>query len=144
MKRDFNEQICDLDGTPVRSGATVESLMQAFSNIAPMLPDEMFKQLQEEINKAAGKPLTFGSACVASLMGAYEDEKGLSDDARLTRMELARRIHKGGVQEITPKDRDIIKPLVKKRFAGILVPVLVSELLEKEAVESRPALESVG
>jgi hypothetical protein len=134
MKRNFDEVITDLDNEPVRVGMTPDTIAAALAAFWPKLTPEQGKALNEEITKAAGKPLTLGGACVGALMGAYQGEENLDDMMRLTRMELARKIHKGGVLEIEPKDRDLIKPLLKKKWAGILVPVTAAELLEKEPV----------
>jgi len=135
VKRDFSVIVCDLDGEPVRLGAGMETIMAAVNEVFPKLTPEMQKLLNETIVKHAGKELTFGAACVGALMGAYEDERSLDDDTRFKRMELARKIHNGGVVEIEPKDRDLIKPLLKKRYNGILVPVTVAELLETDLKE---------
>ena len=135
MKRDFDAKILDLDGEPVRLGMTVEAIAKAIATFLPKLTPEQATAFNAELEKQAKKPLTLGSACVTVLMGGYADEQNLDAGKRIERMELARRIHKGGVQDIEPKDRDLIKPLLIKGFSGILIPVVCAELLEKDAPE---------
>ncbi len=133
MKRNFDEVILDLDGIPVRCEASPQTLLAAINDVWPQLAPDIQTALGKALDAHAGPALTLRTACLGALMGAYEDERNLSDDERMARMELARRIHKGGVQDIEPKDRDRIKPLLKKRYIGILVPVVAAELLETEA-----------
>ena len=134
MKRDFSAQILDLDDQPVRVGATVESLSQAIAAMLPKLSAEQVKEFDAALSAAAGKALTLASACSSALLAAHQDESNLGDDERIARMELARKIHKGGVIDITATERDRIKPLLKKRFGGILIPVVAGELLETAPV----------
>jgi hypothetical protein len=134
MKRDFDRLIVDLDGQPVRLGQSMETLQSVVNAMWPKLSPELQKEFSDAMDKHMNVPLTLGSACVGALMGAYDDERNLGDDERMSRMELARRIHKGGIQDIEPKDRDRVKPLLRKRYMGILVPVVCAELLEVEAV----------
>lgn len=138
MKRNFDQELADLDGKPVRLGITQEGFVAVFDRMLPKLPEELQKEFNEELAKVGTAPLTFKDVCIAVLMSAFEDEQKLDDTARMSRMELARRIHKGGIQEITPKDRDLIKPLVKKKFGGILIPVITAEFLEEEYVPPTP------
>lgn len=136
MKRNFDEPILNLDGEPVRLGASAETLACVINAIWPKLTVELQKDVQAALDKEAGKPLTLGSACIGALLTVYQGEENLDDSARLTRAELARRIHKGGVIDIEPKERDLVKPLLRKKYAGsILVPVVAGELLEKDAAE---------
>ena len=58
----------------------------------------------------------------------------MDDAVRLARMTLAVKINAGGIVDIEPAERDLIKPLLKKKWAGsILVPVVAAQLLEKDA-----------
>ncbi len=141
MKRNFDEPILDLDGEPVRQGASAESFARAINHIWPTLTAEQKKVLEAALDKEAGKPLTLGAACVSALVNVYQGEENLDDSARLTRAELARKLHKGGVIDVEPKDRDLIKPLLRKRYAGsILIPVIAGELLEKDAAAALAAV----
>ena len=139
MKRNFDLPILDLDGKPVRVGLDQNTMQQALNQIFPKLSPELQQEFNDALEKFAGAPLTFGKACVSILLGAYEDEKNLDDSKRLSRMELARRINKGGVQEVTPNDLDTVKALVTKRYGGVLVPVTIKEMWEQEAEEASSA-----
>ena len=140
MRRNFDELIRDLDGEPVRVGASAQSLAKAINAIWPKLSAEVQQELAKAMDEAAGKPLTLGYVCVSVLMGAYQDEQALGMDERIKRAELARRINKGGVQDVTVDDLTKIKPLLIKGFNGILVPVVAGELLEKDAPASLTAI----
>ncbi len=133
MKRNFSAVVTDLDGQAVKAGPTVDGVLRAVNTVWADIPADVQTKLAEAIEKEAGKDLTLSSVCTSALMGVYDDDKNISDDERVARMELARRIHKGGVVDIEPKDRDRIKPLIKKRFGGILIPVVSCELLEQDA-----------
>lgn len=143
MKRNFDEQILGLDGEPVRLGMTVEVIARAIATFLSQMTPEQTAAFNAILDKQAKKPLTFGASCVTVLMGAYQDESGLPLPERAKRMELAIRINKGGVQEITPEDRDMIKPLLIKGFMGILIPVVCAELLEKDAPKPLPEVADV-
>ncbi len=132
MKRNFDEQILGLDKQPVRAGASLQSIAKAISVIWPKLSTELQKELGAAMATEAGKPLTLGAACVSVLMGAYHDEQSLPLPDRAKRMQLALRLNDGGEQDLTPEERDMIKPLLIKGFGGVLIPVVVAEMLEKE------------
>ncbi len=135
MKRDFSEQIIDLDGEPVRAGMSLETFARALNTVFPFLPKEGQEALNKALEKEAGKPMTLGSACVGALMTVYEGEQNMDDGVRLARMTLAVKINAGGVIDLEPADRDLVKPLLKKKWAGsILIPVVAARLLEKEPV----------
>jgi hypothetical protein len=139
MKRNFDEVILDLDGEPARMGQTVESFAIALNTIWPKLSPELQKEFNDAADKFMGKGLTLASACVGALMGVYTGEETMDDTVRINRMDLARKLHKGGVIDIDPtKERDLVKPLLKKKYAGsVLIPVVAWELLEKEPKESK-------
>lgn len=135
MKRDFSEQILDLDESPVRPGSSLEAFARALNAVFPFLLKESQDALNTALEKEMGKPMTLGSACVGALMGVYQGEENMDDGARLARMTLAVKINKGGVVDIEPDERDLVKPLLKKKWAGsILIPVVAAQLLEKEPV----------
>ena len=134
MKRNFDEQILDFDGKPTM----IQPPLQGFQNALNAIWNKLSPELQDQFNKALEKeqtPLTLGKACVIVLTQQYQSEQELDLLKRMDRAELARRIHKGGVQEITPADRDLIKPLITKGLVGIMTPVIVAELLEKDVPE---------
>ena len=133
LKRNFDDLIRDLDGESIKTGASVEGLQAAINVIWPKLSPELQIEFQTAADKMMGEGLSLGKAAVACLLGVYEDEKTLDDSKRLARMELARKIHKGGIIDITPEERDLVKSLVTKRYAGILVPVVIKEMMETEA-----------
>lgn len=135
MKRNFDEQILDLDNEPVRRDASLEAFTRALNAVFPFLPKESQDALNTALEKEMGKPLTLGSACVSALMTVYQGEEKMEDSVRLARMDLAVKINAGGVLDIEPDDRDLIKPLLKKKWAGsILIPVVAARLLEKDAL----------
>jgi len=146
MLRNFDEVILDLDGEPARVGQTVEGFAAALNVIFPKLSPELQKEFNDAADKFMGKGLTLSSACVGALMGVYQGEENMEDTMRMNRLELARKLHKGGVIDIDPtKGRDVIKPLLKKKYAGsILIPVVAGELLEKEIPAEPQPLKSVA
>lgn len=133
MQRDFDQQIFDLDGEPTRIGASAPAFQKAINKIFPKLSSELQKEFITAFDAECGKPLTFGQACVIVLTQQYQSEQELDLIKRMDRAELARRIHKCGVQEITPADRDLIKPLITKGLVGIMTPVIVAEMLETDS-----------
>lgn len=141
MKRNFDEKILDLDGMPVIVGSSVAVLLRALDSVLATLPADLKQSFTDAIAAQAGRPLTLATACSSALMGAYDDERLLDASTRIKRMELARKVHAGGIVDITPEDRDMIKPLLMKCFAGILVPVVAGELLEKDAAVKADAKE---
>lgn len=132
MKRNFDDEILDLDGQPVRAGATRDALNLAIQMALGKLPNASREVLAQALDKAAGAPLTLKAACLSALLAVYEDERQLAPEEKVKRMELARKLYKGGILEISPAERDTLKPLINKCFAGVLVPVVACELLEKE------------
>lgn len=133
MKRNFDLPILDLDNEPARIGQTVETVVAALNSIWSKLSPELQKEFNDTADKLMGKGLTLASACTGALMGVYQGEENMDDTVRMSRLELARKLHKGGIVDIEPKERDLIKPLLKKKFAGsILIPVVAAELLEQD------------
>lgn len=137
MKRDFDVKICDVYGKSIRIGQSLENTVAALNVIWPRIP----AGLQEEFNaalKAQGadhEDLTLKAACVMALTGAYEDERNITFEEADARITLARKLVRGGIIDIEPKDRDRIKPLIRKKFGGVVIPVVASELLERDVVE---------
>ncbi|MGP1675937.1 MAG: hypothetical protein ACTS6J_02110 [Burkholderiales bacterium] len=136
MKRNFSETILDLDGDPVVLGLSMEAFTRALNAAFQFLPKASQDALNTALEKEARKPLTLGAACVGALMSVYEGEQTMDDSVRLARMMLAVKINAGGIVDIEPVERDLIKPLLKKKWAGsILIPVVAAQLLEKDAPE---------
>lgn len=132
MKRDFSAPILDLDGEPISLGLTPQAITRALDTVIADIPAEVVARLKVAIEKETGKPLTLGSVVVQALMAPHKGEEDLGGDERIARMELARKVNKGGTIEISAADRDRIKPLVKRLFQGPLVYVTASELLEQD------------
>jgi hypothetical protein len=134
LKRNFDEPICDIDGNPIRLGQTMEALLFAINAIWPRIPSG----LQDEFNAALktqnvdDAQLTLRIACVRALVGAYADEDNLAPEEAIKRMDLARKVNVGGIIEIEDTERDKMKALIRKRFGGVVIPVVAGELLEKD------------
>lgn len=134
LKRNFDEPLRDIDGNLIRLGQTLETVLAALNTIWPRIPAE----LQTDFNvaaKASGMDeaeLTLRIACVRALTCAYTDEQNLEAEEAIKRMDLARRINAGGVIEIEDTERDKMKTLIRKRFGGVVIPVVAGELLEKD------------
>jgi hypothetical protein len=132
MKRDFSSPILDLKGKPVPNQPTVDAYARAVASLASKLSPELMEQFEADVARESSV-LTLGDVCVAVLQHAYEDERTLDLSTRTKRMKLAMKLVDGGEQEITPEERDLIKPLlVKGVYGGPLVPVRASDLLETE------------
>ena len=132
MKRDFDAAIRDLNKEAVRAGATLEVAMAAINAAWPVMSSKARTVFNGALQKATGAPPTLRMVCISALMAAYPDEPNLSADEAIKRMALARRVHRGGVIEIAPEERDLMKQLIRKRYGGVLIPVVAGELLEAE------------
>ncbi len=132
MKRNFDAKILDLKGEAVKTGVTMEALMSAIKAIFPKLPEAVQDEYNAIVTAKMMEPLTLAAASVTALMSPYEDERTLDMSARVKRMDLARKLVSGGVVDMTIDELAMIKPLLIKAFAGPLVPVVASELLEKD------------
>lgn len=140
MKRNFSKEITNLSGVAMTEGASLESVLAAVRSVWPALSTEVRDQFDKALKDVGAKPLTLAAACCTALLGAHEDERSLAGDVRSKRYRLAGKIHGGGVVEITADERDMIKPLLFKTYAGSLVPVVAADLLEGEGVkEDAPA-----
>lgn len=132
MKRDFSREIKDLDDNPIYLPATPEQLARSLLAIRNKVPDDVKAEIDELIHTELAKPLTLAVVCVNALTGAYGGEEGLPPEDRAKRMALARKLHKGAVVDVTLDELSLIKPLITKRYSGIIIPVIASELLELE------------
>lgn len=100
MKINFSIEIEDLEGNPIP---------------------------KSETNKTNA---TVGSCCINALMASYEDEKGLSGDDKVKRLNLAQKIHSDKSEyEYTAEDVVLLKKLVGKAYAPLVVG-RVYEVLE--------------
>ncbi len=134
VKRNFDEPLRDIDGNPIHVGQTVERVTAALNAIWPRIPGDLQKEFNDEL-KALGveaEQLTLRIACVRALTGAYPDETNIAADEAIKRVDLARKVNAGGIIEIEDTERDKMKMLVRKRYGGVVIPVVAGELLEKD------------
>ena len=98
MKVDFSQVISDLDGNPVK--------------------DE----------EAQGTPLTLGAACLKAIRTPLQEDQGLLGEPAFKRLELARKIKKGGEQEIDPEDAVLIRNRAPKVWIIDIAGVVYEKL----------------
>ena len=141
MNRNFSAKLQDLNGQDIHVNGDFNRLFNIILKLLPRLPPELAAELMEEVKSDAGQPLDLAEVAVGALISAYEDEKtSLTDTDRVGRMELARRLHKKGVVDVSTAEIELIKKLVTKRFGGVMIPVLTTELLNAEpAQDVKPA-----
>ena len=132
MKRNFDLPILNLDGKPVLSGVNVDTVLAAITEFLPSLTTDQQDAFSKILESKSLEPMTLRSTSIGAIMGNYDEDKNLSDEKRIARLELARKIFVGGLIEITPAERDEIKRLLPKKWAGVLVPVVAGELLEQD------------
>lgn len=140
IKRDFGAEILDLDGRPVRAGASVNGFMNAIGKIWPDLTAEQKDKFQKVLDEETGKPLTLGRAAADALTEPLRGEENLEGSEKVARFGLALMVNGPGVVEINTEQRDKIKACVNKRFAGALIVGRVFELMEKEVPQPEAAL----
>lgn len=131
--RNFSAPILDIHNNPVRPGPSAEAMTRAINRVAPEMPADLQAKLAEAINAECGQPLTLADVAVESLMTPYQGEDQLPMTERLQRMKLAQKLVEGGEVDITPDERERIKTLAIKRYAGPLVPCRIEEMLEEGA-----------
>lgn len=108
MKFDFDQVITDLDGTPIRIPSSME-------------PDKATGELPMDT-------MTLKRVCTTALTQALEgDDKETTADGMLERDILARRIHAGGEQDLTPNEQVLLQARIFKRWK--VVPLLASGAL---------------
>ena len=94
--------------------------------------DEELKELDGSViaDKVNGSELafTFKTACVRALTTPMQEDAALKGEDAFKRLELARKINKGGEQEIDAADAVLIRDRAAKMF-GILVSGQVYEKL---------------
>lgn len=140
MKRNFDAVLCNLDNVPIVEKGTPDGLLKVYHDIRAILTPDQAAVLDRMMIEECAKPLTLSSVCVNALLGIYEDERNtLTDAQRFKRMELARKAHAGGIVDLSIDDLSELNNLVKKRYLGVLIPVLTKELLEKEPGDASAA-----
>lgn len=86
---------------------------------------------------------TLGKVCVASLLGSYADEQGLSGEEKFRRYQLAERIHAGNMQDVSAEEIALLKKLIGKNWPpAVLGPAY--EALEQEFVPEVVAQDSAA
>lgn len=68
-----------------------------------------------------GDDLTLGSVSVTALLAQYQDEQALSGDEKFRRYQLAERIAKLDVQEVSAEEVALLKRLIGKGYGPMLV-----------------------
>lgn len=130
---DFNIVLKDFEDKPLRSGGSPD-IIEAINTVTGSLTADVQKQIGEKLDLVFGKELTLVAVSMASLQGAYDDEKNLGEQERMRRFELSRRIFKtakkGEPVEFNNEERELIKTLSRKRYLGALVSPMISEMLE--------------
>ncbi len=140
LVRDFDQKLTDFDGTPIRLGGNADGMLKAVNDLLKLISSEVERadmpdKAKEIVKEAFGVEEDLASVAIAGLVAPHEGEKP-DEKERIRRFELARRLHKGGEQEITPEERDLIKKLIGKRFNGSLIAPMAWEMLETDPPEA--------
>lgn len=141
LLRDFSAQILDLKGKPVPGNATTEALSKALDLALAKVPEAEREGLTNAINIIVGEPMTLGGAVAHALTTPTPGENGMAIGESSKRLSLALKLIDGGMVEITPEERDLMKERVSKVYLGALVPGRIAELLETDA---KPALKEAA
>ncbi len=131
MKRNFSEVIKALDGAPVLSGHSAESLQSAFDQFTRANPIAA-GEFGDLLEARRIKPMTVAGVASQALIAALEGDDKTSLEDKAKRMKLAMRICDGGEVDVSADEITMIKARVNKAFPGALVPVRVSDHLEAE------------
>jgi len=92
-----------------------------FTKVLLDLEEKPILEPEVKEGKVSGsRPLTLKSVCLNSLMGQFEDEKGLSGEEKIKRFLLAKKINEGG-EELKSEEIAEIKKLVSKAYATLIV-----------------------
>ena len=97
MKANFDAVLLDLDGEPIK-----------------------------EAGKKDEPAITLKAACLRALCTPLEEDRGLTGEQSFKRLELARRINKGGEQEIDPEDA----VLLRNRAAKVWIVEIAGQVYE--------------
>lgn len=139
MKRNLNTTLTSLDGTPLKTGATIESLSAVINALAASFSAEQVAQLQALMAEHAGRELSLASTCCNALLAAHEDERALSGEDKVKRWKLAQRIHDAtGEIDIASEEVSLLKTLLAKSYTPLVVGQAWSVL------ESDPAAEPMA
>lgn len=139
-RTDFSVKICDLDSRPVRLEVSSQALSAAHI-CGEAMTDEQRKVVGLQLDKLFQEELTLGRACSDALTCPYPDEKVLGEQEARRRHGLAKRVHKGGMQEFNAEERVLMKLVLGKRYPGALVaPEARLMLDEAEAVRELAAV----
>jgi hypothetical protein len=71
--------------------------------------------------KEGDKDVTLGSVSCTALLATYPDEKELSGDDKVKRFRLAEAAVAGGEQEVKVEDAALLKKLIAKAYAPLVV-----------------------
>ena len=76
-----------------------------------------------EIPMTAGgnDPTKLGYVCITALMASFPGEEQLPGTEKYKRYDLARKIHKGGTVNVPTEDVTLLKNLIGKAFAPLIV-----------------------
>jgi len=81
----------------------------------------VIKDLDGDAVKDGEKDATLGRVACAALLASYADEQNLPTEDKVKRFRLAEVTSKGGEQEIKIDDVALIKKLIGKAFAPLIV-----------------------
>ena len=81
----------------------------------------VIKDLAGEAVKDGDKDATLGRVACAALLASYADEQNLPAEDKVKRFRLAEIAAKGGEREVKVEDVALIKQLIGKAFAPLVV-----------------------
>jgi hypothetical protein len=81
----------------------------------------VIKDLDGEAVKDGDKDATLGRVACSALLASYAAEQNLAAEDKVRRFRLAETAAKGGEQEIKVEDVALIKQLIGKMFAPLIV-----------------------
>jgi hypothetical protein len=81
----------------------------------------VIKDLDGDAVKGGEKDATFGRVACSALLASYADEQNLPAEDKVKRFRLAEVASKGGEQEMKVDDVALIKTLIGKAFAPLVV-----------------------
>lgn len=132
MQRDFSTLILGLSGKPLRTQVTIERFAEAVEKAVSVLDPAPRAAVEKAIAEALGEPLTLGMACADALVQPVKDENSVPVGEARKRLALALKIGGGGIHEIEPAERELMKERVGRYFVGALILGRVDQLLEGE------------